>query len=226
MDMAETRGVEGKRSEQVLGASSVLEGAAGAAAVVLPILGLLGVLPTVMASVGAIVIGGALFAAGSAMGTRYSELMAKAGGERQEVESLGGLGIEVLGGAAGVVLGILSLVGISSMVLLEVSTIVLGGTLMLGAGATARLNDFRAGLMGMTGTGREVAREAVNAGAATQMLAGAGAVVLGILALAGVGGAATALTLVLTALLAMGGGILVAGSASAGRMLTLARHHG
>jgi hypothetical protein len=103
------------------------------------------------------------------------------------------LGTEALGGAAGVALGILSLVGVMPFVLLPVAAIVLGGSVLLAGSMQPGLARGAEGI---------------------DVLVGAGAVVLGILALLHIG---SPLTMTMIAMLAIGVGLLVSGGFLAAR---------
>jgi hypothetical protein len=117
-----------------------------------------------------------------------------------------------------IVLGILALLNIAPVTLLAVAAIVFGGTLLVGSTVPTRLNAISV-QSNAHETARMLAREAVYATAAAQALVGAGAVVLGILALLGF----VPWTLVLVATLAVGGAAFLTGSALLGRMMVLFR---
>lgn len=182
------------------------EGFAGAAAIVLTIIGLSGVLPVTLAAIAAIVLGAGLFFEGVAIAAKWRSL-AQANGGAAEAEVGGGLSAEFYGGTAGVVLGILALIGIVSSVLLPVAAIVFGTAMLFGAGASARVangnGEGNGGGLGLIG-------------ASGQVMVGLAAIVLGIVALAG--GSSMVLTLV--AFLTVGAGAFLSGGALAGRMMT------
>jgi hypothetical protein len=181
------------------------EAFAGAAATVLAIIGLSGILPVTLAAIAAIVLGAGLFFEGVAIAAKWRSLFAQTnGGVVGEADVGGGLSAEFYGGAAGVVLGILALIGIVSTVLLPVAAIVFGGALLFGAGASASLGNGHGG------------EELGVIGASGQVMVGLAGVVLGIVAL--VGGSSMVLTLV--AFLTIGAGALLSGGALAGRMMT------
>jgi hypothetical protein len=192
------------------GSSLEVIGTAGAA--VLAIIGLAGYLPTYMAAVATIVIGGALLAHGAAVTARWSHAMRQiAPSTADRVEMAGGLGSELLGGACGIVLGILGLANVEPVPLLAVAAIVFGGAIVLSAPAQpelARLAPDRDPKVG------RLTYEAVEGSAGAMMLAGLGSIVLGILGLVGVG---PALTLVLVAMLAVSCALLLSGTALTAR---------
>jgi hypothetical protein len=204
-------------AEKAAVGGSTAESLAGLGAVVLAILGLIGLLPFALAAIATIAVGAGLLIQGSAISARFDDLRreARATGTTQVQGYRGGLTIEVLGGIACIALGILALLGIGSGFLLAIATIVFGGTLLLGASVTARLAELEAWYAGGDGRAREVEREAARGAAGSQVFVGIGAVVLGILALVGVG---PGLTLILIALLAVGGSMLLSGAMIGTRM--------
>jgi hypothetical protein len=203
---------EEKISAATLAGGSSLELIGGGAAAVLAIIGLAGTLPFYMTTIATILVGGALLAHGAAVTARRSDTMRRAVDDRAEqIEIGGGAGSEFLGGAAAIVLGILALAGVMPLVLLPVAMIVIGGTILLGAPAQpeiARLAPDRDRRMS------RITHEAVESTSGGMVLAGLGAIVLGILALVGVGPAPT---LVQVALLAVGVALLLGGSALTAR---------
>lgn len=203
---------EEKISAATLAGGSSLELIGGGGAAVLAIIGLTGTLPFFMSTIGTIVIGGALLAHGAAVTARWTDTMRRAAGDRAEqIEIGGGAGSEFLGGAGAIVLGILALAGVMPGALLPVAMIVVGGTILLSAPAQpeiARLASDRDRAMS------RITHEAVEGTSGAMVLAGLGAIVLGILALVGIG---PVYTLVLVALLAVGGALLLGGSALTAR---------
>ncbi|WP_438020402.1 hypothetical protein WMF18_15585 [Sorangium sp. So ce315] len=206
-------------SPKVLLGGSLAEVACGAATVVLAILALTGTLQGYLVPIATIVLGVALLAHGSAVATRLRDISAGTGAAgwdtRPELGS--GAGAELIGGAAGVVLGILALVGIAPAVLLPVAVIVFGGALLLGGGVTADLGALDApGAHERLG---DVSRQASVAASGLQTLVGAGAVVLGILALVGI----DPVVLTLVGLLVLGSAVVLSGTTVSGRMAAILR---
>ncbi len=206
------RAREEKISAAMLAGGSSLELIGGGAATVLAIIGLCGTLPFHVTTIATIVIGGALLAHGAAVTARWTDTMRRAGEDRTErMEIGGGAGGEFLGGAAAIVLGILALAGVTPAVLLPVAMIVIGGTILLGAPAQpeiARLAPDRDPRMS------RITHQAVEGTSGGMVLAGLGAIVLGILALVGVG---PVYAMVQVALLAVGLALLLGGSALTAR---------
>jgi hypothetical protein len=205
-----------ERREEIVSGTAIggssLQLIGGAGAVVLAIIGLAGYRPGIMAAIATIAIGAGLFAHGSAASAHVSRLLKRSGGA--EGQLTGGLGSEVFGGLAAIALGILALVGVLPTVLLPVAAIVLGSAILLGAPAEAR----RARLV--VGSDRRGA-EAVEGISGAMALAGVGAIALGILALLRVG---PQLTLVMVAMLAVGGALFLEGTALTARFARRMRH--
>lgn len=190
---------------------STTEAVGGAAAIVLAILGLLGVLPTVLASIAAIAVGVGLIVAGGAIAARYERVLAgpESGTTRREIA--GGMGMEAFAGLAALVLGILALLGISSVTLLAIAALAAGAGLLMASGSMARLESL---VRWETAHDTESKlHDTVYAASGSEVLIGVGAIVLGILALTGT----DPLTLVLVALLSIGASLLMSGSTLAGR---------
>jgi len=134
---------------------SALAGIAGFAAIVLAILGLIDVLPLILASVAAIVVGAALLMEGGFSAAWF-------GGTRERFNEYmeGAFSAELMGGIAGIVLGILALLGIAPQTLLSVAVLALGASLFLAswAGAIAGakllvgLASIVLGILGLVGT--------------------------------------------------------------------------
>lgn len=203
---------EEKISAATLAGGSSLELIGGGGAAVLAIIGLAGRLPFYMTTIATIAIGGALLAHGAAVTARWTDTMRRAAQDRAEqVEIGGGAGSEFLGGAAAIVLGIIALAGVMPLVLLPVAAIIVGGTILLGAPAQpeiARLAPDRDRRMS------RMTYDVVEGASGAMVLAGLGAIVLGILALVGIG---PVYALVQVAMLAVGIALLVGGSALTAR---------
>jgi hypothetical protein len=212
---------EAAPQEKAAASGSIIELIAGAGAIVLPILGLIGVLPMSLAAISFIAIGGGMMMQASAVGVERS---AGSGSRSDTAELYGGMSAEVLGGAAVTALGILALLRIVPVTLMAVAAIVAGGALVLGAGTTSRLSSLRYRAAGLDEEKREILRESINAAAGADVLVGLGAIVLGILVIAGVGGAAVHLTLILVSALALGSALLLNGTTVGARMAALLRH--
>lgn len=209
-------------AEGVTVGGSTGEALAGLGAVILAILGLIGVLPFTLAAIATIVVGAGLLLRGSAISSRFAQLRRglHAEGRSRVHEPSGSLTIEMLGGLACIALGILALLGISPGLLLSIAAIVFGGTFLLGANVSSRLGELEAWQTSVDPRAVDVEREAGRGSASAQMLVGIGAIVLGILALIG---ASPFLTLILIALLAVGGAMLLTGAMVGTRMARMVR---
>jgi hypothetical protein len=208
---------ERQKSLRVVAGGSITEAICGAAAVVLAIIGLVGTMPGYMASIATIAFGVALLAQGGAVAARYSRLLRETTPAEWEAraEISGGMGAEFLAGGAGVVLGVLGLLGIGTATLIPIAIIVFGGALLLGSGATVDLSSIA------EPTPQErfahVARQAMVAASGAQVLLGIAAIVLGIIALAGI----DPVVVTLVALLVLGASVLFSGSAISSRMASV-----
>jgi len=208
-----------KRMLEVIAGGSFAEMAGGIGAIVLAIVGLAGIVPIVLAAIAMVSIGAALAVEGTAIAVEYRRLFCKlADNEVHANELSGGMSAEFFTGIAGVVLGILAIIGVHPIFLLAVSAIVLGIGIAFSSGSKARLNQLRLERTENTLLQR-IAKDAVITSIGTDVLAGLGASILGILALLGI----VPIILTLVAVLVMGGTILLGGSALGSRMSTLAR---
>lgn len=205
-------------SIEVAAGGGIAEAVAALTAVVLSILGIGGILPGTMMSVGCIAVGAALLFAGGAIASRYSRQLGNVlRGGAQPVDARRGIAAEALAGAIGVVLGILALLGNDSVLLVAIANLVFGAGLLIGGGVASRVGGIPR--FYVRGDVERMTREAVFTRAGGQALVGAGAIVLGILALLGL--APTVLNLI--ALLAVGGALVIGGTAIGARMLSVLR---
>jgi hypothetical protein len=180
-------------------------------AVVLGIIGLIGLFPTQLAAIATIAVGVMLLCEGGSIVFRAYGLLSEAGaGETAAVSEVSrAITTEFLAGVAGVVLGILALVGVVPLTLMAVAVITYGGMLWLTSGGSIGF-DWPA--IGDDEMVRRLVRSLRGVAADAQLLVGLAGVVLGILGLAGI----KSLTLVLVALLAIGASALLRSSAVGG----------
>jgi hypothetical protein len=199
--------------ERTMGGS--MQGLGGAAAMILAILGLVGVLPEALASVAVIAIGLSLLVEGGAVAAQYSRLLGKTA-PRFATHMVGSdVTMEAMSGLAGVVLGILALLHVYEMTLLAASVLLFGGALLMASVTTAHLSEMRMRLAANENdSARVAAQEVAYADSGSEKLIGAGAVVLGILALSGL----SPLPLVLVGLLGIGASVLLNGISIGGRI--------
>jgi len=224
LGMTQDRAVANRRAMDRLGldrdsakeveGGSVGEALTGAAALVLGILGVIGISPPVLASIGAMCAGVALLLGGGSIAAEAREAFRSRGQSPMRNSVLAGVGLESMAGIAGATLGLLALLGVSRITLLAVAVLVFGTALLMASGATAGLEQF---VGPAPDTGRRAYRYASYGASGADVVVGAGAVVLGILALTGT----SSLTLVLVALIAVGAATLTTGSTLATRMFTL-----
>jgi len=208
---------EEKKAMKIVAGGSLAQGFVATGAVALAIVGLAAFHTYWMAAIATILVGVALIFEGTGIATRFSTLLHDTDtGRFGAIELGGGMTAEMLGGVAGLALGILSLAGLAPMILMPVAAMVFGVTLVLGLGATARLNHLHIEKVCDSAESRYVARTLVKSAEGVQMLFGLGSVVLGILALIGM----TPLILSMVAILAVGFSSILSGSAVGGRMLS------
>lgn len=199
-------------SRMALEGGAALEAVAAVGAIVLAILGLADVLPRYLAPIGTIVLGGAFLAEGGVNAARCSRV---AGESLTSPDALGGLTSEVLAGIAGIVLGVLALIGIAPTLLLPIAVIAFGAALVMGGAITSRVSTSYQGAV----PGERFGRTALLGASGAEVLAGIGACVLGILALIGL----SPMTLVLVALLTLGGALFLNGTAVGAKLLGFLR---
>ncbi|HEY8162197.1 MAG TPA: hypothetical protein VIF34_08025 [Methylocystis sp.] len=186
----------------------------GIATVVLAICGLVNIVPTVMIGVAIVVFGAALLIQGAAITAEYARVAEADSAPIATEPGADSAAAVFIIGAAGIVLGILSLLRIDENVIAPVAIISFGAAMLLGSNGVWQLKQL--GLARQGGavrphlTGADVLESEVASGSAVaQSLSGLAAIVLGILALSGLHDP----TLVLVALLQLGGTLLVTGGA-------------
>ena len=135
-------GESGRRAKIELGGGLSGEALAGVASIVLGVLALLGVVPAVLVSIAAIVLGaGQMF--GSGITSRLNALKIDASSEHETAKQVASeamtaaTGLQLLVGLAAVVLGILALVGLEPLTLDLVAMLALGSSFLLSGGAIA-----------------------------------------------------------------------------------------
>jgi len=214
---SETESLREKRMLEILAGGSFIEMAGGIGAVVLAILGLVGIVPPLMAAIATISIGAAILVEGVSISLEYNRLYHKiaADSEFHSAELTGGISAAVFGGAAAIILGILSILTIYPTVLLPISAIILGFGIIFGTGYKARLQALKV-CEPESPLFEKIARNAVLTSIGTDLLVGAGAAILGILALVGL----YPFVLTLVAFLSLGGTVMIGGSALGSRMIS------
>jgi len=212
---------ENRKIEKNILSGSTTESVAGAAAVVLTILGLVNVTPGLMLSVATMALGVALLFDSAMVGSEYAHIMERsgAGALTSSAELGGGLGAQGMAGLAAFILGLLSLLSVAPDILTPSAAIVLGAGLVFGSGVNARINSLRVEENEERALARRIAQEAVATATGAQILVGLSAAVLGILALIGF----APLELTLVAMLAVASSVLLSGAAISGRIMALFR---
>ena len=218
MDTTHAEARPSKAALEVVMGGSLAEGIVGTGGMALAILGLAGVYPGLMLSVSTIAVGAALLFEGGAVASRLSHLMAATQG-RMETEIGSGVTAEFIGGLTGLALGILSLLGVLSSTLIPIAAIIYGGSLIMGAGVTSRINAFAISRSTESEGFRQIAHEAPSAASGVQILIGLAAITLGILALVNI----SPLTLSLVAMLAVGFADLLTGTTISSRIIGIFR---
>jgi hypothetical protein len=137
------------------------------------------------------------------------------GPETARREIVGGMGMEAMAGIAGAVLGVLALLGIKPLTLLSVAATVLGAALLTASGALARLESLTR--WADVSAAERASHDTVYVASGADVIVGAGAVVLGILALTG----HDPMTLSLIAMLSVGAAVLLSGSSPAARIFSV-----
>lgn len=212
---------EARAASGVAAGGSFIGALAGAAAVVLAIIGLAGEVSAYMAPIAVIVLGvGLIFEGATAVARRAQMLEDRLDTDVGDAEVGGGLSGEFLAGLAGIVLGILALIGMVSVTLVSVAVLVFGAALLLGSVATSQLCCAPAS--DVCDAVRAAMREAAIGAAGAKAMVGLAAIVLGILALVHATDFNPPL-LNLVALLVLGVSFLLSGLAVGGRMVSMMR---
>jgi hypothetical protein len=199
--------------------TAAIESVGGIVAVVLTILGLAHVAPVFLVAIATIAVGAALLADGAALVAGYARLLT---GRGEQVAATGASptwSIELLAGSAGIVLGILALLNVQPLELVAIAAIAFGGGLILTSSLRSEIAVLRAAALSPDDRLRHLAAEGAAGSAVAEVLTGLAAVVLGILALAGL----SQVTLVLVALLAVGVFLVLSGSTAANTMVAMFR---
>ncbi len=213
-----------KRLMEVESSGAAVEAVGGLGVIVLSILGLIGLAPDYLGPIAGIVFGVSVLTQGTAIAAEHASLFSKvAGTSFREIELGSGMTAEIMAGGAAIVLGVLSLLQISTDILLPALVIAGGAAVMLTAGSVRRLNDLKLEAAESEDSAQRIMRATTSGAAASQVLAGIAAVVLGIIALASTSTAATAtwMTLSLVGLLVLGASIVMSGGSLTGRFVQM-----
>jgi hypothetical protein len=200
-----------------LGGANSVEAIAGAAVMVLAIIGLADFVPRTMLDVATMVAGAALFTEGVTSTAAFAKL-ARGRSEPEELVSHGGFVLQALGGAVGVALGFLTLIGAAPHVLISVAALAMGTALVLSGPAHSELDWSK--LERDADPRRAAVDHAVRDAVGIRTIVGMGAALLGLIVLTGVR-PMTKLSLV--ALMLIGAASLLGGSALLGRLAMIVR---
>jgi len=210
---------EREATMSIVAGGSFAEAIGGIAAVVLAILGLVGVMPEDMAAIATLAVGVALLLQGIAVATRFSNLFSHTGKRLADAAELGGgMGAEFLGGVAGGILGVLAILNIAPTTLMSIAIIVFGASLLLSSITTYRVDSLSSKLGQTTLSAGQML--AALAASGIQVLVGIAGIALGIIALVGV----STMILILVGLLCVGGSVLISGTALSGTVATVLQH--
>jgi hypothetical protein len=195
------------------------EALCGLAVIALSIAGLAHAYPALLAAIAVIVFGAGLLCADGAVGTYFSRFSARRGFFAAPAPVVsGGLGAEAVAGIAGIVLGILALVDVAPVVLIAVAVLAFGASVIMGGASRARVAMRTVTRFGWTEEESAALHEAHTAALGGRALIGLAAVVLGILGIVFVATfPMSSLVLSLVALLCLGSGAVLTGSAFGGQ---------
>ena len=217
--------VSGTASHDTAAYGGFVDAIGGLATVVLAVIGLAGIRPEMMVAIATIVFGVALLIEGGTMLSEYARIIFPPGAQAMSMEHFGGSGLSAhfLVGAAGVVLGVLALLGIAPTALTSIALIAFGAGMVLSSNSVWHLRQLKramapAGSESMSGT-MMLANEMASESSGVQSLAGLAAIVLGILAVAGM----NPMVLTLAALIALGATLVLTGSSLSATVMSFMR---
>jgi hypothetical protein len=151
------------------------------------IIGLVGLAPQLLVAIAVLALGVAFLFEGGSMMAALPDLSRETGRGGLGVDDLSiGVTAESLAGMAGCVLGVLSILNIGTATVVPAAAIIFGGALILGTGASARLNALQVRQPERHRTIQEATRRFVLGATSLQVLAGLAVITLGILALEGI----------------------------------------
>ncbi len=194
----------------------------GIATIILAIVALANVQPATVLPIAVIVFGAALLIQGGTLVSEYESIMFPGGstGASPAQFSMGGLSTLFLVGVAGIVLGVLALLHIAPETLTAIAVIAFGAALLLSSNSARHLSMLQASGSDAPGARSELlAGELASGSASVQVLAGLAAVVLGVLAVAGI----NPHILTLAALIILGSAVILTGSALTGLIMGFMR---
>lgn len=217
--------VSQSRNSEAAAYGGMMDVIGGVATAVLAIVGLAKWDPELAAGVAIIVFGASMLIQGGTLLSEYSQILSPAtgmGALQTTAEAFGGDGLAAMFpvGIAGIVLGILALLGVGSHALTPIAVIAFGAALILSAQSVRKLHALQSAAKrsgAQASSAREyLAGEMASGSGGIQFLAGVTAVVLGIIAVAGLRN----IDLTLVALLVVGLTLILTGSALSGLVLS------
>ena len=178
----------------------------GIGAATLAVIGLEHFAAAWLLAIATIVVGAGLLFEGGVFSARYAALLSQT--EKVPFRLRGWMVAEFVAGLAGITLGILALLNFAPFVLIPVAAMSMGIAQILNSGLNTRLNALEISGAKSEGLNREEARETVNPYTGLGGFMGLGALVLGVVALAGI----TPLVLSLIAILSIAAAHLLNGA--------------
>ena len=191
---------------RALAAESTSEALAGAAALVLAIVGLAGMASTYMMTIGVIALGVAFLFDGAVAFTRTWNGAGEAGTAGAGTAADNQLSAEVLGGAAGVVLGVLALIGIVPQILCSCAILVFGACMLVATGTQGSARRWQS-VPSNESKMMEAEEESTFAEPGTRPLVALAAIVLGLLAIVNI----ASMLLTLIGVLVLGASLVING---------------
>jgi hypothetical protein len=178
----------------------------GIGAATLAVIGLEHFAAAWLLAIATIVVGAGLLFEGGVFSARYTALVSQM--EKAPFRLRGWMVAEFVAGLAGITLGILALLNFAPFILIPVAAMSMGIAQILNSGLNTRLNALEISRSKSDGLDLEEARETVNPYTGLGGFMGLGALVLGVVALAGI----TPLVLSLIAILSIAAAHLLNGA--------------
>ena len=185
-----------------------VQAALGVGAATLAVIGLEHFAAAGLLAVATIVVGAALLFEGGVMAARFSTLISRM--DKAPARLGVWMAVEFVAGVAGITLGILAILQFSAFVLIPVAAMALGVAQIVNSGLNARLNALQMTVYKSEGGNQKETRETVTPYAGIGGLMGLGALVLGLIALAGM----NPLMLSLVAILSVAAAHMLSGAVS------------
>ncbi|HLI10963.1 MAG TPA: hypothetical protein VKY65_05140 [Alphaproteobacteria bacterium] len=200
---------------------SLIQIVVGVAAIVLAIIGLAKMssqsLPQYLDAVAGIVVGLGLLFVGWTVLEEYAKLVASSSATEEASLNVGGVTVELFVGGAAIILGVLALLQITPMVMISVQFILIGAGLVLNSSTTVRVEAMRVAQETKSEIVQRVSGEVATSAAMVQILAGLGALILGILALVGF----ASLDLTLAGAIVVGAALAMNGTSLSGWIISV-----